>query len=302
VRLVELQLGAHVHEQRSLTARLLDLTRRERVHVHALDDERPPVQLDDVREVRRLWTQGSDQPACELVLVGHAEHRRVPPLVPDRGGHLEVHPGATAERPAEVARPHLACLGQLEQPLVERAEDPARPVLPVNGEVRPSDVAHEQAVTCEHRPRLVAALGVHQREGRVLWPVARCVKGPDRDVAELELPGVVERLVVVARRRLPVQVDRCPGRRRQPPVARHVVGVVVGLHDVLDAHPCVAGQAQVLVDVEPRIHHGRDPGPIVPDQVRGAAEVVVRDLAEEHPVRSIARGCPPVRATERSAA
>ena len=51
-------------------------------------------------------------------------------------------------------------------------------------------------------------------------------------------------------------------------MAGHVVGVVVGLEDVLDAHAEVAGEAQVLVDVQPRVDHRGDAGLLVADQVR----------------------------------
>ena len=61
-----------------------------------------------------------------------------------------------------------------------------------------------------------------------------------------------------------------------------VVGVVVGLEHVLDAHAHVARELEVLVDLEAGIHDGGDPGVVVPDQVRRAAEVVVGDLAEDH--------------------
>ena len=124
---------------------------------------------------------------------------------------------------------------------------------------------------------------VDQRERRVLGPVPGRVERPDRDAPELELPAVVERLVVVVGRGLPVDVDRGARRRGEPAVARHVVGVVVRLEDVLDVHAEEAGEPQVLVDVEPRIDHGGDARVLVADQVAGAAEVVMDELAEDHP-------------------
>ena len=73
-------------------------------------------------------------------------------------------------------------------------------------------------------------------------------------------------------------------------MAGDVVGVVVRLEHVLDAARPEARQLQVLVDLEARVDDRRDAGAVVADQVRGAAEVVVDDLAE-----SIARtssSCP----------
>ena len=72
------------------------------------------------------------------------------------------------------------------------------------------------------------------------------------------------------------------GRRREPPVAGDVVGVVVGLEDVLDRDAQVAGEAQVLADVQPRVDDRRDARVLVADQVRRAAEILVGDLPEDH--------------------
>ena len=65
-------------------------------------------------------------------------------------------------------------------------------------------------------------------------------------------------------------------------MARDVVGVRVGLEHVLDPHAEVAGEREVLLDVELRVDDRGDAGVLVADQVGGAAEVVVGHLAEEH--------------------
>jgi hypothetical protein len=44
----------------------------------------------------------------------------------------------------------------------------------------------------------------------------------------------------------------------------------------------IAGELEVVVDLEPRVDHGGRAGRVVADEVRGAAEIVVRDLAEDH--------------------
>ena len=46
---------------------------------------------------------------------------------------------------------------QREQPLVQAVEDLARALLALDREVGAGDVADEQAVACQHCPRLVAA-------------------------------------------------------------------------------------------------------------------------------------------------
>jgi hypothetical protein len=116
----------------------------------------------------------------------------------------------------------------------------------------------------------------------VLWAVAGSVEGAHRERAELELEAVVEGLVLVLGVRESVDVDRGAGRRREAPVAGDVVGVVVGLEHVVDAHTQIAGELEVVVDLEPRVDHGRRAGRMVAHEVRGTAEIVVRNLAEDH--------------------
>src|SRR5215213_701467 len=82
-----------------------------------------------------------------------------------------------------------------------------------------------------------------------------------------------------------MDVDGRAGGRSQPPVPRHVVGVVVRLEDVLDVDAEISREVQVLVDLELRVDDGRDARLVVADQVGRAAEVVVGDLAEDHASR-----------------
>ena len=89
--------------------------------------------------------------------------------------------------------------------------------------------------------------------------MARGVDRAHAHAAELELPAVVEGLVLVVGLRSAVHVDRRAGRRGEPAVPGDVVGVVVRLEDVLDVHAEVAGELEVLVDLELRVDDGRDP-------------------------------------------
>jgi hypothetical protein len=59
-------------------------------------------------------------------------------------------------------------------------------------------------------------------------------------------------------------VDRRASRGEQTPVTGDVVGVVVRLHDVLDPHPEVAREAQVLVDGELGSTTAATPAPASP--------------------------------------
>jgi hypothetical protein len=212
------------------------------MNVHRLDGEWTAVQRDDVPEVGRLGAEAGGGLPHEVVLVPHLEERLAGALVPDRRRHLQVHAGPAAHRAAQVSRPDLGRVGQQEQLVVQRVEDPACPLRPVDREVGTGDVAHEQAVATQHGPRMLAPLGGDQGERGVLGPVARCVKRAHRDAAELELPPVVERLVVVVGRRLAVHMDRGARGRGEPTVPGDMVGVVVRLEDVLDAHSEKAGE------------------------------------------------------------
>ena len=63
---------------------------------------------------------------------------------------------------------------------------------------------------------------------------------------------------------------------------RDVIGMVVRLEDVLDAHTRVACEVEIDVDLEAGIDDRRDSGLVVTDDVGGAAQIIVGDLAEEH--------------------
>jgi hypothetical protein len=190
-----------------------------------------------------------------------------------------------------VRRPDLAVVGQCQQLVVQRVEDLARAFGLLDRQVRSRHVADEQAVAAQHRPRLRAAIGVDQRERRVLGAVTRRMQGAHQQRAELQLPAILERLVLVVGVSEAVNVDLCARGRHQAPVARHVVGVVVRLQHVVDGHRPVARQLQVLVDLETRVDHGGHTGLLVADQIGGATEVVVGDLAKDHRCDSRASLC-----------
>ena len=99
----------------------------------------------------------------------------------------------------------------------------------LRAQVGPGDVADEQRVAAEQCPGGVAAAGIAQQEGGVLGPVAGGVHGLDREVAQLQHPAVGEGLVRELGPSQLMDVDRRPGRPRQPPMPGDVVGVVVGL-------------------------------------------------------------------------
>ncbi|MEA2494415.1 MAG: hypothetical protein QOJ29_2326, partial [Thermoleophilaceae bacterium] len=106
-----------------------------------------------------------------------------------------------------------------------------------------------------------------QREGGVLWPMTGGVKRLDTHRSELQLPAVIDRVVLVVGSGVAVDVDRRPGGRGEPAVPGQMVRVVVCLEDVLDPDVEIARELEVLVDGEARIDHRCDAGLVVADQV-----------------------------------
>ncbi len=155
-------------------------------------------------------------------------------------------------------------------------------LLLLDGEVRPGDVADEQGVPGQYRPRLGAPRGIDEGERGVLGAVARRMECPDAEVAKLEFPPVIERFVLVLSCARAMDADGGARRRGEAAVAGDVIGMRVGLEDVLDRDTHVACEAQVLGDVELGIDDRRHAGPFVADQVARAAKVVVSDLAKDH--------------------
>ena len=153
--------------------------------------------------------------------------------------------------------PELDLVVEWQQALVQGAEHRGRALARLHRQVGPGDVADEQRVAAEQRPGVAATAGVAQQEGGVLGPVPGRVHGLDREVAQLQHPAVAEGLVRVLGPGQLVDVDRRPGRPRQPPVPGDVVGVVVGLQHVPDPHPVQPRQPPVGLDVPLRIDRRR---------------------------------------------
>jgi hypothetical protein len=84
-----------------------------------------------------------------------------------------------AERAAEVAGPHLALARERKQLVVQRMKDAGGALALLDREVGAGDVADEQRVAAEHRPRLGSARVVDQREGGARGDARVCAgRGP----------------------------------------------------------------------------------------------------------------------------
>src|SRR5881227_1406018 len=119
-----------------------------------------------------------------------------------------------------MAGPDLGLGGKREELLVQGVEDAAGALRLLDGQVRAGDVADEQRVARQDGPWfVVTTASVAQRERRVFGAVPGGVKRLDTNRTEFELPAVVERLVLVLRRGVSVDVDRRAGRSGQPAVA-----------------------------------------------------------------------------------
>ena len=185
----------------------------------AVDLERPAVARHDALEVRRLRREPGDRLLDERVLVVDLR-ASASARARSRSSRRPSGPSParrTASRRDARARPRT-CPGSCSSLLVERAEDVVRALALVHREVGAGDVADEQRVAGQHRPRLVAALRVDQGERRVLGAMARRVDRADADAPELELPAVVER--ARGRSRATRRGARGSSRRSPPRAAR----------------------------------------------------------------------------------
>ena len=174
----------------------------------------------------------------ELVLVVDRQQRLVRALVADRRRRPSGPSRArrTASRPGGPARPRTSS-GSVSSCSCSEWKMPRAPSSLSTARSGRAMSPTNRRVARQHRPRLVAALGVDQRERGVLGPVAGRVQRAHAHAAERRAPS--RRRTARGRSRAPAarwMWMRRAGRRGQPAVAGDVVGVVVGLEDVLDVH------------------------------------------------------------------
>jgi hypothetical protein len=105
---------------------------------------------------------------------------------------------------------------------------------------------------------------------------------PQDDVADLDLGSVDERFVREGRPGLIVDADRDALLEREPAVSRDVVGVRVRLEHADQPDAVSLGLHQHGFDLIRRVDDDRYAGELVADEVRGAAQVIVQELLEQH--------------------
>ena len=238
VRLVELERGADVHDERARALLQLELARGE-------DARRPPlasgpaIDVDDRLEVRRLGgsarvarstkRSSSSSPSSSLC-------RRSNPIVEETFMSIPGPRTGAAQMPG----PHLHAVGQAEQ-LVQRAEDAACPrPCPRRGRAArclPRTGCHRSA-----RPRAPGRAPCRSERTRRARAGARECAARARARTPAPAPSRRRR----ARGRSPAAHRGARGSWRRSrwraAVAGDVVGMVVRLEDVLDRHAHVARQ------------------------------------------------------------
>ena len=213
---------------------------------------------------------------CELAL----ERRVGAALEADRRRGLRAHRRA-AERAGDVAREDLDAVPELGEAaqaveealgaLLASTARSGRPASPTKSE-SPVRTSHGSSL----RERSITAK--QQCSGRCpgVWIVAQ------DDVADLDLRPVLERLVREGRPGLLVDADRDAVLEREAAVSRDVVGVRVRLEDADQPDVVPLDLCQHGFDVIRRVDDDRDAGVLVADEVRGAAQVIVQELLEQH--------------------
>lgn len=123
---------------------------------------------------------------------------------------------------------------------------------------------------------------VDHRDAAVLGTVTGRVQAAKADVADPERVVVGEGVVRILDRRDRMDAHRDPMLERKPAVARDVVGMRVRLDRADDPHVVPGGDLEQLLDREWWVDHDRLASCLATHEVRGATEILVDQLAEEH--------------------
>ncbi len=154
-------------------------------------------------------------------------------------------------------------------------KEPFRAFARLDREVGSRGVADEQGVTGENEL-------VIDDECAVLRPVTGRVDHPYRHGTGREFLAVVQRLEGKLGLGQRMDGDRHPVLEREPSVPGHVIGVSMGLEDAHDSDVRFPRRIEVLLDRVRGVDQERLPLAGVADQVGGAAEIVVDELAKQH--------------------
>ena len=143
---------------------------------------------------------------------------------------------------------------------------------------------HGEIGACDRtdKERIAREDGVVDQEAAVLGPMPRRVDDAHPQRPALDLSAVHERLVRKRGIGGRMQADLHALFECEPPVPGDVVGVRVRLEDAGDLDLVLLCRLEVGLDCVCRVDEDRLVRLFVPDQVGGAAEIVVDELAKEH--------------------
>ncbi len=149
-------------------------------------------------------------------------------------------------------------------------------------QVGPADVTHEERVTGHDHPRLRCACRVADQQADTFRGVARCVTYVEPHVAQPEGVAPLERLVGKAGAARLVQVDGRSGPFGQVGVARHVIGVQVGLDDVGDFQTPRGRGIEIHLHIPIRIDHRCHALALTTNQIRRTTQPIDEKLLRIH--------------------
>ena len=232
---------ATVHEDGAPVEPPTGRLRCERLQHGRLRQQRAAVEFDDALEVGRLRSELVGERAHEGALIVLAREKIEAALEADRRAGLLAHPRAAAERPADVTRPRLREIVELEE-LAKRREEALGALFRLDGEVgRATSATNSESPVRTSQgspPRLASAISV----GRAWrWPgVESAVMVTSPTVTES--PSASGSCSNSTPR--PWGHGSSPRWRVPAVLPGHVVGVVVRLEDVRDAKAVLFGEAR----------------------------------------------------------
>jgi hypothetical protein len=221
------------------------------------------------------------------MLVG--QHGILAPLEADRGEGVGRERAAT-DRARVVAWKHDHAVGQLEQACQRAVQDPrlARGVAR-DVEIRPADVANQQRVAGERKPRLARPPAEIRHQIRVMSRrVSGRGEGAHDRVAHLDLVAIGECVVLELHARVDRQISASAAAFHECRQARDVVGLDVRLEDRGDrradrGRSLEVGVHQVGVRVDDSELRVREAA----EQIAGARALVVQKWPQDHRFSSL---------------
>ena len=239
-------------------------------------------------QVRRLRRRDRGRRGNELVELGNRGHGVEAPLEADRRRASRAH-GHTAQGPRDVPGEDLDAVGELEKP-AQRVEEALGALGRADREIGSRRVAHEERVAGQDEPRLVGARRIDDGETAVLGTMPRRVDAPERDGPHHDHGSVLEWVARIVDPRLRMDAHRYPVLEGEAAVARDVVRVGMRLERPYDTHVEPRRLVEHGLDRVGRVDDHGDAGLLAADEVRGAPEIVVQDLREEHRGPTVATG------------